>query len=218
MAPRQAPVYRHICIFINKAFCSFLLACLALTLGSPAAPWSLEPVQGWSRWVYSLPSSCGHRREYGEESRELPVFRPAFSWVRRKAHLTSEPALIIFRVEMVPPALRPPSVAGRTRWGKGRELASKAKVAPRAALVTCCAAPAAQGCWLPSPVPEPGPWDWDAQCHGASTLGDVPVKSLTHSDDEPVLACHQEKQRAEGAGSCAPLRESMQVSREGRLR
>lgn len=46
MAPRQVPVYRHICIFINKAFCSFLLACLALTLGSSAALWSLEPVQG----------------------------------------------------------------------------------------------------------------------------------------------------------------------------
>ena len=56
------------------------------------------------------------------------------------------------------------------------------------------------------------------QCPGDSTLGDITVKSLMHSDDEPVLACHQEKQRAEEAGSCASLRESMQVSREGHLR
>ena len=56
------------------------------------------------------------------------------------------------------------------------------------------------------------------QCPGDSTLGDITVKSLTHSDDEPVLACHQEKQRAEGAGSSVSLRGSMQVSGEGRLR
>lgn len=36
MAPQQVPVYSHICIFINKAFCSFLLSCRALTLGSLA--------------------------------------------------------------------------------------------------------------------------------------------------------------------------------------
>ena len=83
----------------------------------------------------SLPSSSGHHREYGEASRELLVFRPAFPWVLRETHVTSEPALIIFQVEVVPPALPPPSIAGRIQWDNGRELTLKAKVAPQAALV-----------------------------------------------------------------------------------
>lgn len=44
--PQQVPVYRHICIFINKAFCSYLLSCLALTLGSLAALWSPRTSSG----------------------------------------------------------------------------------------------------------------------------------------------------------------------------
>ena len=57
----------------------------------------------------SLPSSSGHGREYGEARHKLLVFRPAFSWVLRKTHLTSEPALIIFQMEVVP---LPPLLAG----------------------------------------------------------------------------------------------------------
>lgn len=83
----------------------------------------------------SLPSSSGHGREYGEASCKVLVFRPAFSWVLRKTHLTSEPALIIFQMEVVPPALPPSSVAGRIQWDNGRELTLKAKVASQAALV-----------------------------------------------------------------------------------
>lgn len=79
----------------------------------------------------SLPSSSGHGREYGEARHKLLVFRPAFSWVLRKTHLTSEPALIIFQMEVVPP----PSVAGRIQWDNGHELTLKARVAPQAALV-----------------------------------------------------------------------------------
>lgn len=63
VAPQQVPVYRRICIFINKAFCSLLLTCLALTLGSPAALWS-PGSQFWcgSRWVQGLPRCSRHSR------------------------------------------------------------------------------------------------------------------------------------------------------------
>ena len=54
-----------------------------------------------------------------------------FSWVLQKSHLTSEPALLVFKVEVMPPALPPLSVAGRMKWGNRCELALKAMAAPR---------------------------------------------------------------------------------------
>lgn len=54
MAPQQVPVYSHICIFINKAFCSFLLSS-GFDFGFPC-----RLVCG-TMWVYGLPgfSGCG---------------------------------------------------------------------------------------------------------------------------------------------------------------
>lgn len=72
-----------------------------------------------------------HRREYGGASRELPVCGPVFSWVLRKSLLTSEPALLVFKVEVMPPALPPLSAAGRITWDNRCELALKAKAAPQ---------------------------------------------------------------------------------------
>lgn len=54
-----------------------------------------------------------------------------FSWVLQKSHLTSEPAWLVFKVEVMPPALPPLSAAGRTPWDNRCELALKAKAAPQ---------------------------------------------------------------------------------------
>lgn len=96
-------MYRHICIFINKAFCSFLLSCLALT----PVLWQLrgapEPVLVWEQVGVRPPRLlCPQQRL--QEPRITSVPGPVFSRVLGKNHFTAEPTLLIFKVETMPPA------------------------------------------------------------------------------------------------------------------
>lgn len=74
MAPQQVPVYRHICIFINKAFCSFLLSSLALTLGSPVALWSPGASSGVGAGGCTASPAALGAAEYSGASLKLLVF------------------------------------------------------------------------------------------------------------------------------------------------
>lgn len=63
---------RHICIFINKAFCSFSLA-WHLTEFSCSPVGLLELFWYGNRWMPGLPSCSGHAIS-SRVSLELPVF------------------------------------------------------------------------------------------------------------------------------------------------
>lgn len=110
-------MYRHMCIFINKAF------------GSPSFAWHLTLSSADPAAVgtggHGFPACLGHSRAHRPE---LLVFWAlisvpiVFLGVLGEGHLPSEPMWLFFKVEMTPPA-----VAVRVKWGSRCDSALKVK-------------------------------------------------------------------------------------------
>lgn len=148
----------------------------------------------WEQVGAGLHSCSGCSREYRRASLELLVSGPCVLMAPQEKPLNPEPTLLIFKVDVIPPALPSPSVAGRINWANR---CAEGSISGRW-LVTCWSVPVAGGSGFQlQPLSQALRTKVCAQILETLCLGDVNTKSLTNL--EHVLACQQGDQRKKRA-------------------
>lgn len=138
----------------------------------------------WERVGAGLHSCSGAAESTAEQALNCWCLGPLFSWLLRKSHLTSGPTLLIFKVDVIPPAPPCPSVAGRINWANGCEEGS---ISGRW-VVTCWSVPIAGGSGFQlQPLSQPLRTKVRAQV--LETVLVMLAQTLTNL--ERVLACQQ---------------------------